>query len=115
MGVRSKIAPLLLAVVLMAGNWEMRQFLLSVQLPEHAMGCHEHGNSSPRQTPVHDCCLTGHDVAFPQFSNTEYPLAECHPHLGLPCAPPPTDGILGILADSSLSSPESPGITPLRI
>ncbi len=114
MRIRSKIAPLLLIAALTTGCWAAQQFVPFAQLSEHPMGCHDR-DSSPHRAPTHDCCLTGHDVAIPQVSTVERPPAECHQHLGLPSAPSPAVPILCVLNCSSIFSPESPGITPLRI
>jgi hypothetical protein len=118
-----KIVPVLLiatlAAIVTANFWAGQHLSASVQLPEPSSGCHGHGNghggTNPRQGPVHDCCLTGHDAAIPQLSSADRPPANCHRPGGLASAPSPTIAITGLVKHSPIASSESPGTTPLRI
>src|ERR1700690_1701380 len=114
MGIRSKIAPVLLIATLVSGLWAQQNLSTVVQLPEQSSDCHghNHGSPNPRPAPIHDCCLTGHDAAIPQVSSAERPPAECHQPAGSASPSSPVIAALGLVKHSQISSADSPGITP---
>src|SRR5271166_5963393 len=108
MRTRFKIVPVLLIVTLAVNCWAGQHLSASVQLPEPSSGCHGHGHggANPRQGPVHDCCLTGHNAAIPQLSSADRPPRACHQPGSLASALSPTIAILGLVKDSPSTSSE---------
>ena len=111
----SKLGSVLLMATLTANCWAVRGFIPLAQLAEHPVSCHERGNSSPRHAPVHNCCLMGHDAAVAQPTTAERPPAECHQRIAFASGHLPALATLGFAQPSPTSSPESPGIAPLRV
>jgi hypothetical protein len=76
MSLRSKVLTVLLIAATAAGSWALAQGRFpSVKSGGRPSGCHEHSRNTP-QTPTHDCCVTGHDVAILQVSQSLRPDAQ---------------------------------------
>src|SRR6202008_4744005 len=106
---RFKIAPVVLIAAMVSGFWAQPGFSASFQLLEPSSGCHGHNHSSraPQKTPVHDCCLTGHDVALPQLSSATPPPAQCRQFAGSASALLATITTLDLPMPLAISSTES--------
>jgi hypothetical protein len=114
MKLTSKIVSIVLIAVLTSACWASQQLPSPVQPPQRSGGCHGQTNSTPRQTPTHDCCLTGHDVAIPQLAHAERPAVQYACQVVFVNAL----SLAITLSDArtaSIFSSESPGTTPLRV
>jgi len=101
---------------------------------EPRAGCHAHGGNSlpdsqlhhsrlprsplshsPRPAPMsHQCCLTGHDAAAVQASQSPQPSAQCTP-VSLQTESAQKLRFLGRLEVSMVLAADPPGTTALRI
>src|ERR1700733_4818255 len=124
MDVRSKVAPVLfIFIATLAASCWVGYLSASVQIKEPSSGCHSQsqsqnpsrGSTNPQPGPIHDCCLTGHDAAIPQFSFAERPRADCHQRICAASDALPTVAMLGVMKNLPLTTSESPGTVPLRV
>lgn len=123
MDVRSKVGPVLFIFIatLVASCW-VGYLSASVQIKEPSSGCHSHsqsqsqnpsrGSTNPQPAPIHDCCLTGHDAAIPQFSSAQRPRAECHQRICAASDALPTVVMLGVMKISRLPPQNLPAQSP---
>jgi hypothetical protein len=84
---------------------------------EGAAGCHGQGGSQPPHLPTpssYRCCMTGHDAAVVQASQSLQPMAQCarvaaHVESGT------VEVVLAGVEGSIVRSADPPGRSPLRI
>jgi hypothetical protein len=87
---------------------------LTAQTNERPSGCHGHGNRAPAPEPTnYKCCLSGHNIAIPQSSDSPQP-AFTSTILEMLVAPPIAESVRALPRILSFSSGGPPG-SPLRI
>jgi hypothetical protein len=92
-----------------------QSLLLHAQPQERPAGCHEHGSKAPaRHSTSYQCCLTGHNIAVSQTSDT--PALILHAvRTELLIDSPIASLVTGALGQLTVSSGDPPSATPLRI
>src|ERR1035438_2656498 len=121
MRLNSKILAFLMVATLAVGSYATQVRSSSARSPaqsnERPSGCHEHGRKAPASAPSHNCCLTGHDVAFVQVHQQlpPPPDAQCNLHTVMSSKPTSGTAVLAVFRHFAILSPIPPGAAPLRI
>jgi hypothetical protein len=115
MALFAKIAVFFVMVAVSASSLGAQALLLPAQPQERPAGCHEHGSKAPaRHSTSYHCCLTGHNSAIPQTSDTPEPILH-DTQIELLVDSPIGSLATGGLGQLTVSSGDPPGATPLRI
>jgi hypothetical protein len=111
----AKIVVLVVMTAVGASSLGAQSFLFQAQLQQRPAGCHEHGSNPPApQSTGYQCCLTGHNTAVPQTSQSPEPiLYDIQTELVIES--PVISLVAGSLECFAVSSGDPPRATPLRI
>jgi hypothetical protein len=113
------LAKIVVLVVMTAvgGSSLGASLLLQAQPDQRPAGCHEHGSKAPApESTSYQCCLTGHNSALPQTSQSPEPIVHniYNVHSELVIESPMSSLVAFGFKNFAVSSGDPPG-TPLRI
>lgn len=111
-----KIIALVIVIALASGLASLGTQSLRVHAlaSERPSGCHEHGSQTPAPPSTsYQCCLTGHNIAVLQATQSEQPPFTIRSEF-------PVEPATSLLEDAgyierTIASGAPPGVTPLRI